>query len=73
MTDEEYCKGCVYWRSLYGNGRQSTHVCHYLLDTFKVRGCKFGNGCDKWSDEKEGSKVWLDSPSGLSSGERSDT
>lgn len=37
-----------------------------------VRGCKFGVGCDKWTGEG-GKKVWLDSYSALSSGERSDS
>ena len=31
-----HCDGCSYWRRL--NGGSSIRVCHFLLDTGKVRG-----------------------------------
>ena len=31
------CKGCVYWRRLSGSGYATARVCHFLLDTYRVR------------------------------------
>lgn len=31
------CKGCRYWRSLANNGGDKLNVCHYNLDTARMR------------------------------------
>lgn len=38
------CKGCLYRRPIGSN--QNYTICHYLLDTGKVRGCPVEH-CDK--------------------------
>lgn len=35
----EHCKGCGHRRPLTNNNVCCQTVCHYLLDTGKVRGC----------------------------------
>lgn len=33
-----HCEGCTFWRRLSSGNPHSIRVCHYLLDTFKLRG-----------------------------------
>ena len=61
---EPYCLGCVHYRRLYDNeyGHRRGMVCHYLLDTGTVRGCPFGKGCTRWTDDKSRiiNRDWMD-------------
>ena len=48
---EPACMGCRYYRPIYDHGpdrKQGGMVCHYLLDTGRMRGCPFGAGCKRW-------------------------
>lgn len=45
------CKGCGHRRPLTRNNKSSMRVCHYLLDTGKVRGCH-PEECSPYTTEK---------------------
>lgn len=45
------CKGCGHRRPLTRNNKSSMRVCHYLLDTGKVRGCP-PEECTHYTTEK---------------------
>lgn len=43
---EPECVGCRHYRGIHNSGlTRRGHVCHYLLDTGRARGCPFGSGC----------------------------
>ena len=61
---DPYCLGCVHYRRLYDNctGNRRGMVCHHILDTGQMRGCDFGNGCVRWTDDESHIiyRDWLD-------------
>jgi hypothetical protein len=45
---DHYCNGCDHWRGLHDHIRNlysTSLACLYILDTYKARGCPFGDGC----------------------------
>lgn len=45
------CEGCIYCRRISSTDSTSPKVCHYLLDTKKIRTCPAG-GCIVKKNEK---------------------
>lgn len=48
-----YCLGCWYYRPIVTNSKNQNKgkVCHFLLDTGSMRGCKFGKGCTRRTEK----------------------
>lgn len=44
---EPFCEGCIYYRPIAYRGSDKSMVCHYLYDTWEMRGCPVGKGCHR--------------------------
>lgn len=46
------CKGCIYLRPVSESATASRMVCHYLLDTYRVRPCPADRCAVKVTEKK---------------------
>lgn len=67
------CRGCIYHRRLWDHGTPVPKICHYLLDTGKVRPCP-ASACTckqtKRQAEKKRTPTWTFGKSGQKRKER---
>lgn len=57
MNERASCTNCVHRRPITAMSPSYT-VCHYLIDTSKVRGCSAAN-CNHWQSVPKSEEQWL--------------